>query len=179
MKKLIAGLFVAAVVVATASGIVAWKVFSASGPAPGTHRVAAADGSFTLDLPDSWRAIRVDPSITAEVVLGAEAPDPAVQLSVSSFATPYGAQERAALIATRLADELEVACVRREQSAGFAGHRALIECPEKVEGGVLTTLLFPVVHGAGSVLVFTQTRGTTADAAPLIGPILESWRWAR
>ena len=138
----------------------------------GDHRIAATDGSFTIEVPEDWTSL--DESIQSPIVVAAQGEDKVDQLIISVFDDVEGAQDQAIFTAAGLADG-NIICKRLEDSTVFGDARLVFDCPQQFEGSTVRKLFIPIENDDASLLVLVQTSGESlADTAAVVTPILES-----
>lgn len=138
-------------------------------------RIEAADGSFTIEIPDDWTS--EDRYVQDSVVVAAQGEDDVDQLLVSVFDEADGAEDQAIFTAAGLAGE-DIACERLDDDATFGESRLVFDCAQDAGGSTVRRLLFPIEHEGESILVLVQTTGDSREAAaPVVAPILESLTW--
>lgn len=165
----------AALAVLTALALVSCAV-SDDGPADGSRRLVATDGSFSVDVPDNW--VRLDVSDLGDVVVvAAKGPNGLDQLFVTRHEGEGGATEHGLWVSAGLAGS-GVICTRIEATYAFGDPRTAFDCPQAVEGTTVRRVLVPhVLEDGTSLLVFTQTIGESLrDTADVVRPILDSIR---
>lgn len=170
-------LLIAAMLVLTgcASGTAHRAVTDDPGAGEGNHRIAATDGSFTIEVPQDWTS--QEEYLQAPVVVAAQGQDKVDQLLVTVFDDVNAAENQAIYTATGLADS-NIICKRQEDSTAFGDARLVFDCPQKADGSTVRKLFIPIERDGASFLVFVQTSGESLeDTAAVLAPMLESLTW--
>jgi len=118
--------------------------------------VKAADRSFTIEVPTSWRS-RPELAKKPTVLAAQGTTETLDQLVVTSYVTARGAEDEAVFVVTGLSAS-GTACARLEGSTVFGGQRLVFDCPSETEGTKYRRLFFPVEHKGRSILLL-QTPG--------------------
>ncbi len=138
-----------------------------------TQRLEAADRSFTIEVPKSWKN-RPELAKNKTVIAAQGTEETLDQLIVTSYATAPEAEDEAVFVVTGLSGS-GTACERLEKSTAFGGQRLVFDCPSETEGTKYRRLFFPVEHEGRSLLLLLQTTGASLDATVALGkPVLES-----
>ncbi|MGJ9414264.1 hypothetical protein ACHAAC_16295 [Aeromicrobium sp. CF4.19] len=135
--------------------------------APDTTTLVSADGAVSAEVPAGW--VEPELEVTGPVALVAQSEEDELdQLIVNTYTEPGAAEEQAISITAGLASS-DVSCERTELDG-----QLLFDCPEDQDGGTVRRMYAPLTEDGSSLLVLVQTRAETlADAADLLGPILD------
>lgn len=139
--------------------------------AAGSLRLEATDGSFTVDVPDDWEMLEVDPG---QIVLAAQGSDPLDQLVVTTHESVEAATDEAVSVTAGLAGR-GIACERLDDATVYGEGRLLFDCPQETEDGPVRRVFVPVDGDGPGLLVLLQTTGATLQDTGTLGrPVLDS-----